>query len=126
MNNIKYLLSIKKLKSISVNPMIPNWKDIPKILQFCQDNELNVYFNDVITPLGGYIKGIHENGKNDLEEGCVPKQELIPEFCLHTLPVDKLNEIINHYESFSFNDNLQFYLTSLINRLKRYILEKSN
>ncbi len=87
----------KIFNSVAVCPMIQNWRDIPDILKFCDDFNINICFNNVSGVLGTRIKGIHENGK--VKEGItVAYDELLPEVSIHTLPTETIKEIIETYQ----------------------------
>jgi len=128
--NIKELLNIKKLSSIAFCPMIQNVYELPEIVKFCEDNKLGLYINTVMEPLGGKLKGIHENEKDRTQVwigadskviehiGPTTTQDIIPEFCLHTLPIKEIKKIIEHlskynYTSRPYNDFIA-YLNSLL------------
>jgi MoaA/NifB/PqqE/SkfB family radical SAM enzyme len=111
--NIQYWLSQKKVETILVCPMIPNWKEIPEILRFCEENNVGVYFNTVNGALGGSIAGIHQNIQND-------DAFLIPEFSLSKAPRELLLEIIKYYQGFTFSQEYQQQFNGLINLLRSW------
>jgi MoaA/NifB/PqqE/SkfB family radical SAM enzyme len=108
--NIQYWLSQKKVETILVCPMIPNWQEIPEILRFCENHRVGVYFNTVTGALGGRIAGIHQNVQKD-------ESFLIPEFSLYKAPRELLSEIINYYQGFTFSTGYQQQWQGLINLL---------
>ncbi len=113
--NIDYLLTTSKLASFSVCPMIQNRYEIPEIVTFCVNNNLDIYFNVVYEPLGGKIEGIHQNmGKG-----------IIPETTLQALPDDKLAELIDYYKSFSFSGRYKAQFGNLISQLQFWLKSKS-
>lgn len=54
MENLFKFAEISKRKNnflnISVCPMLQNWKEIPNIVKFCNENSFFIYFNTVYTP----------------------------------------------------------------------------
>lgn len=117
MENIKKFKDMGKLTGVAVCPMIQNIHELPNLVQFAIDNKLSLYLNSVFGHLGGKIKGIHENetenewvwgGLHNKAEmiGNIKNESLIPEVALHTLPKDKLEEIVNYLKQFSFVSNL--------------------
>ena len=102
--NIDWLLQQGKLASFSVCPMVQNWKEMPEVLAFCEQKDLDIYFNIVYGPLGGKIEGVHTNGS-------------VPEVSLQTLSRDQLNEVISFYKQQSFTSRLQSQLNNLITQL---------
>lgn len=119
--NIKKFKAIDKLRGIAVCPMIQNIYEIPNLVKFAFENNLHLSINSVFEHLGGKLKGIHENedinewvwiGDSNYMEKMPPQNnsELIPEVALHTLPKDKLKEIVEYLKKFSFIDNTyEFY-----------------
>lgn len=74
--------------NISVCPMLQNWKEVPQIVDFCNQNSFFVYFNTVYTP----------------------------GFAISDADEDLLLEIINNYKNFTFKTkgiiakrNLRFF-----------------
>jgi MoaA/NifB/PqqE/SkfB family radical SAM enzyme len=102
--NIDWLLKQRKLASFSVCPMVQNWKEMPEIMAFCEQNDLDIYFNIVYGPLGGKVEGVHTNG-------------LVPEVSLQTLSREQLNKVISFYQQQSFTSRLQLQLNNLIKQL---------
>lgn len=111
--NIKKFKDLGRLNGIAICPMIQNIHELPNLIQFAVDNNLKLSLNTVFGHLGGKIKGIHENetenelvwkGINDKHDkiGKLENKELIPEVALHTLPKEKLKEIIDYLKEFSF------------------------
>ena len=104
MGNIQWLLQTDRLRSFSVCPMIQNWREMPEILRFCQQHDLDIYFNVVYGPLGGKLDTIHHAG-------------VVPEVSLQTLSTENLNEVIAYYQEQTFPKKLQAQLDSLIAQL---------
>lgn len=130
MKNINELLRIKKLSSIAFCPMIQNVYELPNIVNFCENNKLGLYINTVMEPLGGRLRGIHENEKDKTQvwigaenktiEHVAPADDgnIIPEFCLNTLSADEIKKIIEYlsrynYKLKAYNDFIA-YLNSLL------------
>ncbi len=114
--NIDYLLTTGKLVSFSVCPMIQNRMEIPDIISFCVEHDLDVYFNVVYEPLGGKVKGIHQNGN---------QTGIIPETTLQALPEEQLSELIDYYKSFSFSGRYKAQLDNLISQLQAWLHAKA-
>jgi MoaA/NifB/PqqE/SkfB family radical SAM enzyme len=133
MNNIQEFKKMGKIGGIAFCPMIQNVYELPDIFNYCIKNKFSLYLNHVTSHLGGKIKGIHEGelqntkvwtGSNDyFDEINVNNSELIPEVSLHTLPKDKLKEIIKYLNSFSEYQNNQKY-KDFINSLSFYCNDK--
>jgi len=102
--NIDWLLNAGKLRSFSVCPMIQNWKEMPEIMAFCVQHNLDIYFNIVYGQLGGKPEGGH-------------RTDLVPEVSLKTLSRLELNEVITYYNKQSFPARQQTQLNSLITQL---------
>ena len=96
MENMDYLVSINRLESLTVCPMIQNRFEIPDILRYCQDRNIAVNLNTVYTPLGGYIAGIHQTAAGN-------DDQLMPYTALRHLSIDDLGETIAFYDEQSFN-----------------------
>ena len=111
-SNIEWLLKSGKLKSFSVCPMIQNWKEIPEILQFCERNDLDLYFNTVIEPLGGRQQGIHI--------GNATSPALVDEVSLATLPKEQLERIIGFYSEVKVTKKYKGQMLSLISQLNEW------
>jgi len=87
----------KIFQDIAVCPMIQNWREIPDLLKYCDENKLFIHFNTVSGVLGTRIKGIHENGK--VKEGInVTYDQLLPEVSIGKLPKEAIAEIIETYK----------------------------
>jgi hypothetical protein len=133
MENIQNFKRLGKLGGILFCPMIQNVHELPNVIQYCIDNDINFTINDVTSHLGGKIKGIHE-GENDniyawtgdtagvIEEIHVNNEELIPEVVLRTLSKEKIEDIITYLNNFSFNDHPDYQkkYQSFINSLHFY------
>jgi len=66
MQNIEYLLSIKRLQVLAVCPMIQNVYELPAILDWCGKRGIDCWLQIVEFPLGGYIHGIHQFPENNI------------------------------------------------------------
>jgi len=123
--NIRYLLEAKKLVSFSVCPMIQNRYEIPEIIDFCIQQNIDIFFNIVYQPLGERIEGIHEHGeiKNKTNRS-YSTGELIPETSLQFLSAEELDELIDLYSKLSYPKKYQERLDGLINQIKAWKLEK--
>jgi MoaA/NifB/PqqE/SkfB family radical SAM enzyme len=117
--NMDYFMATGKLVSFSVCPMVQNRMEIPEIVGFCEQHNLDIYFNVVYEPLGGRVKGIHENGQFNLVDGDF-EGELLPETSLQSLEPQALESLIEYYKSFSFKGRLQVQLNSLIKQLEMW------
>jgi MoaA/NifB/PqqE/SkfB family radical SAM enzyme len=117
--NIKKFKKINRLKGIAFCPMIQNVYELPDIIKFANDNNLHLYINTVNDHLGGKLKGIHDGGiKTKVWTGSYASKdvlnknhcnnELIPEVALHTLPKDKIKDIVSYLNKFSFEKNLRY------------------
>jgi len=137
MSNIKELITLNKLTSIAFCPLIQNVYELPDIANFCIEHNLTLAINTVTNALGGSIKGIHANEKHNtvvwaglgspnLETFHGTNPELIPEFCLHTLPHLELTKIISHLRQYSFHGNPDIHdrYASFINSLVSINIQK--
>jgi MoaA/NifB/PqqE/SkfB family radical SAM enzyme len=128
--NIENFKRLGRFGGIAFCPMIQNVYELPNIVQYAIDNKIAFTINDVISHLGGKIKGIHEGENENVfawtgdtggvrEEIHVNNEELIPEVVIRTLPKEKIEDIIKHLNKFSFNDypeyqkKYQSYINSL-------------
>jgi MoaA/NifB/PqqE/SkfB family radical SAM enzyme len=118
-SNMDWLLKSGKLKSFSVCPMIQNKDEVPGIVQFCADHQLDVFFNVVYGPLGGEVEGVHfgENSQNQL---------YLPEVSLKTLNAQALSELIKTYRAHSFIGRYRKAMDSLIAQLTFWLKEKES
>jgi MoaA/NifB/PqqE/SkfB family radical SAM enzyme len=126
MNNIEEFKKHNVFKSITFCPMIQNVNELPDIITYCINNNIDLGINDVHCHLGGKIKGIHEGeDKNTLawkgypdtaEEVFANNKELIPEVVIGTLPKEELQTIIKNLINF-LNDKKVIYENPLYNRL---------
>lgn len=117
-SNLEWLISIGKVKSFSVCPMIQNRYEIPEIIQFCVDHDLDIYFNTVNGPLGGKIEGIHYSLDSN------HKEELLPEVALSTLSENELLELEKFYLAHSFKGKYKKALNSLIFQIENWRIKK--
>jgi len=116
MRNVEEFIAMNKLLSIAFCPLIQNVYELPDIVNFCIKHNLYLAINTVTNPLGGSIKGIHANEKHNtlvwagidspnLEIFNDTNVEMIPEFCLHTLPRSELTKIISYLRQYNFYSN---------------------
>ena len=117
MNNISEFKKHGSMCGIAFCPLIQNVYELPDIMDYCIENKFNLSINDVTEHLGGKIKGIHEGETervsvwtdNDvIEETYVNNEVLIPEVALRTLPREKIKEIINYLEGFSYEKHIHY------------------
>ncbi|GIV33329.1 MAG: hypothetical protein KatS3mg031_0864 [Chitinophagales bacterium] len=111
-----YLLRTGKLVSFSVCPMIQNRMEIPHLIHFCADKHLDIYFNVVYEPLGGRIKGIHQDNDGD---------GFIPETSLQALSAAELEALIAYYRTFRFSGRYRQQLDHLIAQLEVWMQAKA-
>lgn len=109
--NIDWMLEKKKLRSFSVCPMIQNWREIPEIMQFCADHDLDIYFNIVYGPLGGEVEGIHTTENQDGQ---------VPRVSLQHLGKSELTDVIDLYEAQTFPSRQQVQLNHLVAQLRSW------
>jgi MoaA/NifB/PqqE/SkfB family radical SAM enzyme len=114
--NLQWLSDHRKIVSFSVCPMIQNRFEIPEIISFCRDHQLDVFFNVVYGHLGGKKQGIHQMQPE--KDG----DALIPEVSMQHLPAQALEEIIRFYRSFQFEPRWQNPLNQLIHQLENWKL----
>jgi MoaA/NifB/PqqE/SkfB family radical SAM enzyme len=138
--NIKELISMQKLSAIAFCPMIQNVDELPDVARFCIKNNISLYINTVTKPLGGKIKGIHEGEQNNtsvwtgnddsMEQVKVASENLIPEFCLHSLNDVQLDNIVamlsKHIASLSDNISIQSQYIDFVNSIIGYKYKKPN
>ncbi len=109
LQNIPFFKEISKRNgknlTVAICPMTINWKDIPEIVKYCNENNLNVFFNSVIYPK--YLS-------------------------IYFLPYEQIVEIIECYSKFVFSyySKTQFINNkrwkSLITEFKKINKEKEN
>ncbi len=132
--NLKYFIENNKLSTIAVSPMLQNWQDIPEIVNFCQDNNIDLHFNIVRNYLGGKVKDIHVNGEQDFiwssktefSRNYRKLSELITAVTLKDCASDMLYEIIDFYNNYSFADKYQKKLDSLKNQILDWAVRNEN
>lgn len=127
MKNIKILLDMKKLHSIAFCPMIQNVYELPEVVKFCEENKLGLYLNTVMEPLGGKLKGIHENENNRTQVWTGANENIehvtqniikpIPEFCLHTLPLVEIKNIIEYLSKYNYQSKVYIDFIAYLNSL---------
>ena len=65
MNNVEYYRDYVKRKktsiSFAVNPMQQNWKEMPSLLEFCNQRAIELYFNTVLYPDDATLKTMNRN-----------------------------------------------------------------
>lgn len=99
--NIDRFLDMGVLVSFSVCPMIQNWREMPEILAFAQDHDLDVYFNTVLGPLGQNPWEYASTGDG-------------PAISLMLAEADHLQSIIDEWSHHRFEDRWQRPLDALI------------
>jgi len=68
-NNLEKLLKLKKLKVITINPLVYNFNELPTMLKFAEHNNIELYFNFTVDFLSGKKEGIHiKDGKQCYEK----------------------------------------------------------
>lgn len=120
LSNIDKFIAIKKLKGLSVCPLIQNIYDIPNVIEFCIKKDVGLWINDVQTALGAMYEGIHTAGNVPLPcESKLSKNDIvsIPEFRLWTLPKDEIKKIILFLRRKTYPKHYQDRLEGLINNL---------
>ena len=114
--NIEELIAMKKIAGIAFCPLIQNVYELPDIVEFCIKHKIDLSINTVTEPLGGAIKGIHQNekyntivwtgdSKPSVETITQENAELIVECCLDTLPKAELLRIVRHLSSYNFQSS---------------------
>jgi MoaA/NifB/PqqE/SkfB family radical SAM enzyme len=58
-HNLKKLLKLKKLKVMTINPLVYNFNELPAMLKFAEHNNIDLYFNFTVDFLSGKKEGIH-------------------------------------------------------------------
>lgn len=132
MENIEKFKKLGKFSSIAFCPMIQNVRELPSIIQFCINNDIDLGINEVTEHLGGKIKGIHEGetknvmvwtGADETKQVVnVNNEELIPEVALKTLPKEELQNIVSYLKKYSFeshpklNEKYQSFINSLTSK----------
>ena len=107
---------MKKLAGIAFCPLIQNVNELPSIVEFCIKHNVDLSINTVTGPLGGAIKGIHQNEEYNtivwtgdtrpsVETIAHKNTELIMECCLHTLPKADLLRVVRHLSSYNFQSS---------------------
>lgn len=115
--NIDWLLLKKKVKSVSVCPMIQNRYEIPEIIQFCIQHDLDIFFNIVEGPLGGKIEGIHYSENKNVN--------VLPEVSIKELSENELISLEDFYLSHKFKGKYSDALNGLIHQVRHWRTQKS-
>jgi MoaA/NifB/PqqE/SkfB family radical SAM enzyme len=123
------------IDAVAFCPMIQNWREIPNMIQFCQQNSgLKLHFNHVTGPLGGRVQGLHDStvAKQSVIYSGQPTQKIvntvvldekIPEVSLFTLSYEERQDIAAFLEQ-SIKKERQEYrepVLGLINSLTSVI-----
>jgi MoaA/NifB/PqqE/SkfB family radical SAM enzyme len=128
LENLFKFKNLNVLDGISICPVIQNIYEIPKIFEFCIENNLKISVNIVNDALGGKIKGIHTNAvSNEIWNGLnydyinVNNSELIPEFLLKSLPKKELKNILIFLNKFNFPNIYNEIYKDFINVITTYL-----
>ncbi len=108
LDNLDKFISLSKKKNNYVNlstcPMQQNWKELPELVDFCNNNKIFIYFNTV------YTKG----------------------FAISELPEESIKEIVDYYKTISFKKsgiiakrNIRFF-ENLKSQIETWYIEKYN
>lgn len=121
--NIKKFKSLNRLGSISVCPMIQNIRDIPNVINFCQEIGVDIWFNDVQQALGHMWKDLYETGcmERETPSDTAIDVEKIKEFRLWTLPKQELQDHIDYLKGYNVPDRYKDRMNSFINYLGNYV-----
>jgi len=122
--NIKKFKSIARLESISICPMIQNIRDIPNVIEFCEELDIDIWFNDVQGTLGFMWEDLYETGAIKRNDGSQIKNveiEKIKEFRLWKLPKSVLCEHIEFLSNYKTPERYKNRLNSFINYLKNCV-----
>jgi MoaA/NifB/PqqE/SkfB family radical SAM enzyme len=121
--NIKKFKILSRLGSISVCPMIQNIRDIPNVINFCQEIGVDIWFNDVQQALGHMWKDLYETGcmERETPSDTAIDVEKIKEFRLWTLPKQELQDHIDYLKGYNVPDRYKDRMNSFINYLGNYV-----
>lgn len=120
-----YFLGKNRVSGIAYCPMIQNIYELPDIIKLCEKYNLDLSINTVQGPIGGRIKGIHENGDKEktthftlVNTVSSSLNDLLPEVSLFTLSKERKTEIVEKLSKFKFSNYYQKKLDGVINSLK--------
>jgi hypothetical protein len=109
-NNLNRLLDMKKIKSITINPLIHNFNELGDLIKFANHNNLTVFFNNTVDFLSGHKEDVH------IKDG----KKLYDILFIHQLSEEEFKEGIVKINSYNFVNN-EYYnkkKTQLISILK--------
>jgi len=125
LETFNFFNDLNRVAGIAFCPMIQNIYELPNIIEFCIKYNIDLSINTVRGPLGGRIKGIHENGVKDTVSYFNLKDKitevsasLLPEVSIYTLAESKKEEIIKFLSKFKFKTYYQSRLDGVISSLK--------
>jgi len=108
MNNLNLFLSKKKLKALAVTPTVLNMFEIPRLLSFCAEKNIDIYFNHAYDYLSGY-----------------KPQEVRQKIFIHQLNPKAIEDYIlfldNNFKKANFNEYYNKKMQSFINRTKLFL-----
>lgn len=126
LENIDNFVKIKKLKSVSVCPMIQNVYELPNIIDFCKEKRIGLFINNV-TGLNGddaeMQANLYENGTLVSDKHKILTEEKIKEFRLWTLPIEEREKIKSFLLSKTYPVEFQDQVVGFTNYLMNYTVE---
>jgi MoaA/NifB/PqqE/SkfB family radical SAM enzyme len=123
LNNIEEFTKLKKLKSLSVCPMIQNVYEIPDLIEFCAARGIGLFFNNV-RGLGSdtnkMYANLYENGTIISDKHKTLSEDPIKEFRLWTLPKEEKEKIKNFLLSKTYPHEFQEKVEGFVGYLMNY------
>lgn len=106
-NNLTKLLELKKIKTITINPLIYNFLELGEIIKFANSHNLTLFFNNTVDFLSGHKENIHyKDGK-----------ALYNKLFIHQLSKEEFNSGIEKIKSYKFEGYYKSKQDELLNLL---------
>jgi len=94
-NNLHRLLDMKKIKTITINPLIHNFNELGDLIKFANHNNLTLFFNNTVDFLSGHKEDVH------VKDGKLLYDRLF----IHQLPKEEFDAGISKLDSYKFTNN---------------------
>lgn len=107
-SNLTKLIELKKIKTITINPLVYNFYELGDIIKFASNHNLTLFFNNTVDFLSGHKEDIHVKDGKPLYE----------KLFIHQLSQDEFDLGIQKLINFSFDDYYDKKRQELISALK--------
>jgi sulfatase maturation enzyme AslB (radical SAM superfamily) len=107
-DNLHKLIELKKIKTMTINPLIYNFLELGELIKFACRHNLTLFFNNTVDFLSGHKEDVHYKNNELL---------YVKQF-IHQLSEDEFNEGINKIKSYVFEGYYKTKQDELLNLLK--------